>query len=1236
MASSSVPREGSLASHDEPAFFSFGGTLRRILEPFASLKLTVVLFAMAIFIVLAGTFAQALYGTWPVTREYFRAPFPWTGIDSFMVWVDFQIFAPPSFFPSRPEVPDWLGFWFPKGWLIGAAMMVNLLAAHLIRFKVQARGARLWSGLAVLAAGVVTTALVIQSGSDSDGVQDAALIDYAYLWRAMQVLVAGAWLGAVYGAVTVGAGRGLERGLLVATSVGLGVLVAWLFYRGDSARLDDSAMRILWQLVKASVASLVLLGACVLLFRKRAGVVLLHGGIALMMVSEVLVGTTAVEGQMAIYEGETGYYTEDVHAVELAVVDPSAAEHDREVVVPEGRLDEGAVIRDEQLPFDVEVVQYQVNSEWREAKPDDENPADTGTGRKWISERRAPVPGTETGNRRDLPSAYVRLLDKETGEPLGTYLVGLLSGMQDLGEKVTVGGTTWEVTLRNKREYKPYMVRLLDTRRENYPGTSIAKWYSSTIRLVDPEEGVNREEGTWMNNPLRFGGETFYQSGHDFGKKTVRDPETGEAVEYGPEYSVLSIVRNQGWMIPYVACMIVAWGMFAHFSIVLLRFLNRRATGEAAAAAAPAAMDSSAAGADWRKRLLIPGAVLLVFGTWVAYYARVPDPPASQFDYYAFGKLPVRHEGRIKPFDSLARSALSTISGRSEFVDASGRRQPAVRWLLDVISDPDAAEKHEVFRIENIGVQELFGLPRRSGYRYSVAELREKIDEVNPLIGEAQEVARRDKTALSTLQKKLLELDEKIGTYTLLRASFERLPRFPTRAEIEARPEPTIAVVQMILRNLHAIADLSQRHAPQAVPVESAKDWQPYSVVAAKHYLREVSPGELQLLAQFAEAPLQRFLGQALDGPAGPEPAFDALTAALVAYEEDSAGEFNRAVRQYSELLGEQSPAGLDDSPHRFEAFFNHFAPFYQASILYVLAFVLAAAAWLGWSGPLNRASLWLITFTFVLHTLALLGRMWISGRPPVTNLYSSAVFIGWGVVGLGILFELVYRLGIGNIVASVAGFATLLVAHFLSLSDDTFTVLVAVLDTQFWLATHVTCITFGYATTLAAGLLGALYIVLGVATPSLTPRVGRELTRMTYGTICFAIFFSFVGTVLGGLWADDSWGRFWGWDPKENGALIIVLWNALVLHARWGGMIKERGLAALAVFGNVVTAWSWFGTNQLGIGLHSYGFTDGALLALGLFDLSQLAIMAAALLPRETWWSVRRQREQGLSEAAA
>jgi len=131
-------------------------------------------------------------------------------------------------------------------------------------------------------------------------------------------------------------------------------------------------------------------------------------------------------------------------------------------------------------------------------------------------------------------------------------------------------------------------------------------------------------------------------------------------------------------------------------------------------------------------------------------------------------------------------------------------------------------------------------------------------------------------------------------------------------------------------------------------------------------------------------------------------------------------------------------------------------------------------------------------------------------------------------------------------------------------------------------------------------------------------------LTRMVYGIVCFATLFSFVGTVLGGIWADQSWGRFWGWDPKENGALIIVIWNAIILHARWGGMVRQRGLMCLAVGGNIVVGWSWFGVNMLGIGLHSYGFTEAAFFWLIAFVISQLVFIALANLPLEKWRSFK------------
>jgi ABC-type transport system involved in cytochrome c biogenesis permease subunit len=311
--------------------------------------------------------------------------------------------------------------------------------------------------------------------------------------------------------------------------------------------------------------------------------------------------------------------------------------------------------------------------------------------------------------------------------------------------------------------------------------------------------------------------------------------------------------------------------------------------------------------------------------------------------------------------------------------------------------------------------------------------------------------------------------------------------------------------------------------------------------------------------------------------------------------------------------------------------------------IIYVFAFILAAGSLLAFSAAPNLAAslrtsaFYLIILAGVVHTCGLVFRMYLEGRPPVTNLYSSAIFIGWGAMVLGLILEKVYRVGLGSAVASLAGFVTLLIAHNLALGGDTMEMMRAVLDTNFWLATHVTSVTLGYASTFVAGLLAIAYIALGVFTPILSLKagkadLGKALTKMAYAIICFATLFSFTGTVLGGIWADQSWGRFWGWDPKENGALLIVIWNALILHARWGGLVRERGIMNLAVFGNIVTSFSWFGVNMLGIGLHSYGFMDAAFKWLMFFVATQVVVIAVGLLPLNLWRSFRSNAQPSVT----
>ena len=229
-------------------------------------------------------------------------------------------------------------------------------------------------------------------------------------------------------------------------------------------------------------------------------------------------------------------------------------------------------------------------------------------------------------------------------------------------------------------------------------------------------------------------------------------------------------------------------------------------------------------------------------------------------------------------------------------------------------------------------------------------------------------------------------------------------------------------------------------------------------------------------------------------------------------------------------------------------------------------------------------------------------------------------------------LVEKITKMGIGNVLAGMGAFLTLMWAWTMSIADgDTFTVMVAVLDTQFWLSTHVICISLGYGATFAAGVLGLAFIVASLVTPAFGKQSRRAFGNVLYGVVCFALLASFFGTVLGGLWGDDSWGRFWGWDPKENGALMIVLWNAVILHARWGGMVRERGLAVLAVLGNIITLWSWKGVNAMGVGLHAYAASeDKTIKAILIVAAAHLLVACLALIPTRYWMSYAVEQKSG------
>jgi ABC-type transport system involved in cytochrome c biogenesis permease subunit len=584
------------------------------------------------------------------------------------------------------------------------------------------------------------------------------------------------------------------------------------------------------------------------------------------------------------------------------------------------------------------------------------------------------------------------------------------------------------------------------------------------------------------------------------------------------------------------------------------------------------------------------------------------QPPETGFQTRAFGKLPVLMDGRFQPFDSVARNSLLQIRTKQTVPLDNGQTMSASEWLLEVLMKPEQADNRKIFRIDNGEVLALLKLPENEKF-YSFNQLRPQADEIQKQAERIEPVESSKRTVFET---QLMKLFGEMNLYQRLEISLKPPGSDDFAAELAAF-QKSIAP---------GIAAVNARDAGQKFDQDAFNNlvgfMGSYETVARFALPAVIPPTDAAAPRDDWQNIGTNLMATARAGEISP-PA-QAYAAMVTGYRSGAPADFNQAVAAYRLWLADRFAPQANKASREFV--FNTFQPFYRALVIYVVALLLALFSWFNMSDWLRRSAFYLVGLAWVIHTFGLVFRMVLEGRPPVTNLYSSAIFIGWGAVILGMVLEKIYRDGIGCVVAAFAGFVTQIIAHNLAMSGDTMEMMRAVLDTNFWLATHVVVVTLGYASTFVAGFLAIIYILRGVFTNTLSPETAKSLARMVYGIVCFATLFSFVGTVLGGIWADQSWGRFWGWDPKENGALLIVLWNATILHARWGGLVRERGLMNLAIVGNIVTSWSWFGVNMLGIGLHSYGFTDAAFRWLMLFVGSQLAIILLGLLPVKMWKS--------------
>ncbi|MCE9611424.1 MAG: cytochrome c biogenesis protein CcsA [Chthoniobacter sp.] len=682
----------------------------------------------------------------------------------------------------------------------------------------------------------------------------------------------------------------------------------------------------------------------------------------------------------------------------------------------------------------------------------------------------------------------------------------------------------------------------------------------------------------------------------------------------------------------------------------------------------------------------------IIFAVFAAYAAGGLRPAkVRDFDWEKFGRLPVMANGRFQPLDSLARNALLQLREKGEAISSTAlagpdqqRKMTATEWLTEVMFKPEVAEARPNIRIDNLELKQTLALPvepdetkNTDGKHFSYAQIR-------PQFAALQEQARQAAGVKPELQS------------PYQRAVLQLLKQVQLFWRMENLAQPRVTDVLAGLKGASSEGAEDFLKMADEVKPQNAADWKAEMNAfldgasagrAALMASRDGKPHDEKVLTAFKRdlvrleamsmkgQPLLipsadpvgapeawRGTGDALMSAASgstPHPALHAYAQMGDAFRAGRAADFNAAAADYLAQLQPQFGAVTTKAVR--EQTFNRVAPFTHAMAIYVAVALCAICFWFApVSGEwLRRTAVLLCLLALVIHAGGLVTRMVLEGRPPVTNLYSAAVFIGFAACVLGLVLEMVWRNSIGIIVSAVIGFITLLIAHHLALAGDTMEMMRAVLDTNFWLATHVVIVTLGYASTYVAGFLGILFVIIGIFTTRLTtpftrneaiavtaatavvslplsammavntlPATAREVNmdkafaKMIYAITCFASLFSFVGTVLGGIWADQSWGRFWGWDPKENGALIIVLWNILILHARWGGMVRERGLANLAIVGNIVTTWSFFGTNMLGVGLHSYGFMDQERVALIAFVVSQLVLIAFGSLPLRVWRS--------------
>jgi cytochrome c-type biogenesis protein CcsB len=726
------------------------------------------------------------------------------------------------------------------------------------------------------------------------------------------------------------------------------------------------------------------------------------------------------------------------------------------------------------------------------------------------------------------------------------------------------------LTLTFGYEFVPleFSLKLLRFTHGLNPGKMGDASFASRVRLVDQRARIDQEREISMNQPLIHEKYVFYQSSY-------ADLPDGKKVSF------LSVAYDPGRGLKHLGCILVCAGTFVMFYMrspwtkKLFRFFRLSRVNEVADN-----RDANKSTSPTMQMVLL--AAISFFAGGAAAFS---DQPAA-FDWNAWRLIPVQDGGRYKPLDTLAWETARLLGNRTSAADPEtgqkldytalylnllfqgeeqsespdGATPPTTEYLQ--LRRPDKWDRAPLLLVDYPELRKALGLTENRKY-FSPLELSKarfvdaRTGQQSPLLLKAQQIINQKQRRRSFLDQKIIELADAYWTYRGLRMG-KGLKIIP----IKDSPHDEWMSVEELLRS-----EFDDSDDPTGL-------------------LRKAQ-------AQFQQV---REAFRAND-PKG----FNAASATLMGTLAE---------------LGRHAGAYPDQSVIALEVAYNRWAPFRFAWIFTGVAFLFSLLAMGSHWKIFHRLAIASCIAGLLAIIVGFGMRTAISGFAPVTNMYESVVYLALGAVVLGLIFEWIYRRAYILAAATAIAAAALILADLSpAVLDPAIRPLQPVLRNNFWLVIHVMSITLSYAAFALA--LGIGNITLGYyLVGSKNQEAIAALSKFTYRVIQVGVLLLAIGTILGAVWAEYAWGRFWGWDPKEVWALITLLGYAALLHARYAGWMGKLGLAAASVGCFYLVMMAWYGVNFLvGTGLHSYGFGGGGQEYVFAALFVQFAYVAAAVL---------------------